>query len=217
MLLFFLISCAPGIIHRHQNPSKCTLDFPTKGISQGFPPKVCVELFVMSQCPYGVEAEKAIIPVIEEFQDRIDFYLYFIASEASDAGGGSSGVAYPSSSKGADNHSKIFGHTEDDQPDLCHGEETSEGGMFKSLHGKKEVEEDIRQVIIAHYYPQKFLHYLLYRAENYQGDDWEQAAISAWIDCDQLKQLVRDKGKDLFLKNIIDLSIVRLMLCLGYG
>ena len=35
----------------------------------------------MSQCPYGVRAEQAIAPILKEFGDKIDFALYFIASE----------------------------------------------------------------------------------------------------------------------------------------
>lgn len=45
------------------------------------PDAVPVELFVMSQCPYGVMAENALIPVLEEFGNDVDFTLYFIASE----------------------------------------------------------------------------------------------------------------------------------------
>ncbi len=37
-----------------------------------------VELFVMSYCPYGVQTEKAIIPVLELLGDKIDFKLRFV-------------------------------------------------------------------------------------------------------------------------------------------
>jgi len=47
--------------------------------------KPLVELFVMSQCPYGTQAEDALIPVIQSFENKIDFKLNFIASE-SDSG-----------------------------------------------------------------------------------------------------------------------------------
>ena len=40
-----------------------------------------VDLFVMSQCPYGVLAEQSFGPVLKLFKERIDFNLYFIASE----------------------------------------------------------------------------------------------------------------------------------------
>lgn len=39
-----------------------------------------VELFVMSLCPYGIKAEKEILPVIKSFDDRVDFKIKFIVN-----------------------------------------------------------------------------------------------------------------------------------------
>ncbi len=41
--------------------------------------KPVVELFVMSICPFGTQAEKGIIPVIELLRDKIDFNLRFVS------------------------------------------------------------------------------------------------------------------------------------------
>jgi len=54
--------------------SKKTIDS-----SNGIP----VELFVMSQCPYGTIAEDTLMPVIEAFGEKVNFKLQFIASEDS--------------------------------------------------------------------------------------------------------------------------------------
>lgn len=43
--------------------------------------KVKVEFYVMSQCPYGVQVETAIAPVLEQMSDGIDFQLNYIAKE----------------------------------------------------------------------------------------------------------------------------------------
>ena len=43
--------------------------------------KPTLELFVMSYCPYGVQAEEQLIPIVKEFGDTIDFRLQFIAQE----------------------------------------------------------------------------------------------------------------------------------------
>ena len=43
--------------------------------------KPTLELFVMSYCPYGVQAEEKIIPIVKKFGDKIDFKLQFIAQE----------------------------------------------------------------------------------------------------------------------------------------
>ncbi|MBA4851109.1 Ig-like domain repeat protein [Emticicia sp. BO119] len=40
-----------------------------------------VELFVMSQCPYGVQAEKEMLGFIEANKDKFDFRLHFIVHE----------------------------------------------------------------------------------------------------------------------------------------
>ncbi len=37
-----------------------------------------VELFVMSHCPYGTQAEKGILPAVRELGDKIDFKLRFV-------------------------------------------------------------------------------------------------------------------------------------------
>lgn len=43
--------------------------------------KPTLELFVMSHCPFGVQAEEKIIPIVKQFGDKIDFKLRFIAHE----------------------------------------------------------------------------------------------------------------------------------------
>ena len=43
--------------------------------------KPALELFVMSYCPFGVQAEEKIIPIVKKFGDQIDFKLRFIAAE----------------------------------------------------------------------------------------------------------------------------------------
>ena len=40
--------------------------------------KPVVELFVMSHCPYGTQAEKGILPVVNLLGDKIDFQLKFV-------------------------------------------------------------------------------------------------------------------------------------------
>ena len=45
------------------------------------PMKPEIELFVMSYCPYGVQAEQELLPFFEKYGDRIDFKLRFIVNE----------------------------------------------------------------------------------------------------------------------------------------
>lgn len=43
--------------------------------------KVTLDLYVMSQCPFGVRAEKFMIPILNEMGEDIKFNLHFIVSE----------------------------------------------------------------------------------------------------------------------------------------
>ncbi|VVB61324.1 Gamma interferon inducible lysosomal thiol reductase (GILT) [uncultured archaeon] len=43
-----------------------------------------VQLFVMSQCPYGIQAENAIKPVLDALKNKISFELRFIANRNDD-------------------------------------------------------------------------------------------------------------------------------------
>lgn len=48
--------------------------------------KPAIDLFVMSQCPYGTIAEKAIDPVLDLLGDKVEFNLYFIADQMGEDG-----------------------------------------------------------------------------------------------------------------------------------
>ncbi|NOZ86524.1 MAG: thioredoxin domain-containing protein [Deltaproteobacteria bacterium] len=45
------------------------------------PNAVKVEFYVMAQCPYGVQVQKAIKPVLDKLDGYVDFHMDFIASE----------------------------------------------------------------------------------------------------------------------------------------
>jgi glutaredoxin len=49
---------------------------PTQDITKSDKPKV--ELFVMSHCPFGTQAEKGMLPVAELLGDKIDFEIKFV-------------------------------------------------------------------------------------------------------------------------------------------
>ena len=55
------------------------------------PMKPAVELFVMSYCPYAVQAEQELLPFFEKYRDTIDFKLRFVVGQAeasAESGGG---------------------------------------------------------------------------------------------------------------------------------
>ncbi|MEK9135796.1 MAG: multiheme c-type cytochrome, partial [Bacteroidota bacterium] len=117
-----------------------------------------VELFVMSFCPPGTEAEKRLIPILREFGDSVQFRLRFIAEE--------------------------------------------EGENFKSLHGQAEVEEDIRQLVIEKYYPEKLFDYLLCRVKDLKRS-WQPCAESVGLDVQRIDAIAQSaEGRELFQQNI---------------
>ncbi|MGA1865580.1 MAG: thioredoxin domain-containing protein, partial [bacterium] len=179
LILFIFLGCAHGQVGLRTDQSV--------NVS-----KTRVELFVMSQCPYSVEAEKVIIPVIDRFRDKIDFRIYFIAYEADEARERLDGEIEEEDTIGDTGEGKCRG-----VPHL------EPGARFYSLHGMPEVEEDMRQMVMMKHYPEKFMDYLLYRAENYASNDWESAAVRAWMNIDHIQQMIRQpETEDLFGVNI---------------
>ncbi len=55
-----------------------------KGKKKHEPAPVAVELYVMSQCPYGVQAEDSIVPALEKLGDNVDLKVEFIGTTGPD-------------------------------------------------------------------------------------------------------------------------------------
>lgn len=123
-----------------------------------------IDLFVMSMCPYGVTAERALKDFLEVVKG-VNVSIHFIASE---------------------------------NPD----------GTFSSLHGAKEVEEDIRQVCIMKYHPTKYFDYMWCQADYYlSGKDisttYQDCLQNNSIDPIIIKKCVEgNEGKELLRENI---------------
>ena len=127
--------------------------------------KPTLELFVMSYCPFGVQAEEKIIPIVKEFGDKIDFKLQFIA------------------------HEKEEPSPQDITP-------------FVSLHGYPEVAENIRQLLIAREYPDRYLDYILCRGKKLDKS-WEDCAEKLGIDVAKIQRLFDSpEAEQLFRANI---------------
>ena len=128
--------------------------------------KPTVELFVMSYCPYGVQTEEQLIPIVKAFGDKIEFRLQFIAEE------------------------KEASSTQDITP-------------FVSLHGYPEVAENIRQLLIAEEYPDRYLDYILCRGNQKLDKSWEDCAQKLGINVERIQALFDTPGADqLFRENI---------------
>jgi hypothetical protein len=122
--------------------------------------KINLDLFVMSQCPFGVQAEETIIPLLARFGGRITIKFHYVAS-------------------------------------------IDQNQQVQSMHGKDEVDEDQRQLIIGYLYPDRLQKYLLARAKNYQSNNWKSVAESLGISTGAVKKMMQSKeGKKIFLKAI---------------
>ena len=70
--------------------------------------------------------------------------------------------------------------------------------MFRSMRGEAELEEDIRQLVILKYFPDKFAAYFRARSKDYKDkskkDAWEKAAEGAGLDPSNIYQRFDQEG-----------------------
>lgn len=82
----------------------------------------------------------------------------------------------------------------------------TDGGMFRSLHGAPEVEENIRQICIDEYYDRDtFWNYLSCINEKIAAGklDWEACASASKIDVETIRNCATgEEGQTLFSRNI---------------
>lgn len=115
-----------------------------------------MEVFVMSQCPYGVMAENAIIEAKKngQFPQDKTVKLRYIVNYDPNQG-------------------------------------------FSSLHGSAEWEENVRQLLIAKYYPSKLWQYLAVRNKDYRSSRWDKAMESAGINPQKIMKKFDTEGLEL--------------------
>ena len=115
-----------------------------------------MELFVMSQCPYGVRAEDLIIKAKKDgkFPKDKTVRVRYIVDYHPERG-------------------------------------------FSSLHGSGEWEENVRQLLIAKYYPEKFWKYLEIRNKDYHSSRWDKAMEDAGINVKKIMKKFDREGLEL--------------------
>ena len=115
-----------------------------------------MEIFVMSQCPYGVMAENAVIQAKQNgvFPADKTVKLRYIVSYNPARG-------------------------------------------FSSMHGSGEWEEDVRQLLIAKYYPTKLWKYLEIRNKDYRSSRWDKAMKEAGINPNKIMKKFDSEGLEL--------------------
>ena len=154
-----------------------------------------LDLFVMSLCPYGMEAERALLPLAARFADRLELELHYIADEAT---ADSTRTTPPSPAP------TIEEAKESVQRPGCANRSTAPGdGPFRSLHGPEEIDESRRQLILKADYLDRHLPYIICRSRQGAGGDWKRCSRAVGLDPDSLQTLAMSRrGERLFRDNI---------------
>ncbi|MDP8259928.1 MAG: hypothetical protein P9L96_02865 [Candidatus Gygaella obscura] len=77
-----------------------------------------------------------------------------------------------------------------------------EGNNLSAMHGIDELKENMRQLVIAAYYRNKFWDYLAARNSFVKADNWQGSLLIVGIDPQDIESKVESVGKALLLKNI---------------
>jgi len=169
--------------------------------------KADVDLYVMSQCPFGYKAENAMIPVVKKFSDAIQFNLRFIATDVEEQmkaqAASAQTTATTTATEEKDGKKIAQAKPEPGTPGCAANFELDPNAKFQSLRGQPEVDENTRQLLVAHFYPDKFLDFLLERNKDVYGD-FSAVALKFGIDMKKIEEGMKSGlGDDLLRKNIL--------------
>lgn len=147
-----------------------------------------LELFVMSLCPYAMEAEQDLLPLVEQFDALATLEIYYIADEA-----GAAPKEPPPAA--ATTQAKRGG---------CAARSEGTGnGPFRSLHGQEEIDEARRQLIVLADHPERYRPYLLCRSRQGPSGAWRECAAATGLDPEGLQaEAAGPRGETLFRQNI---------------
>jgi len=180
-------------------------------VSQSAPPEkrstVEMDLYVMSQCPFGIKAENKLLPLIKKHADKVRLNIRFIATDVQGKVKKESEAKVAQTSGAAETGSKkikekLLANQSSSNPGCEADFDLDPNAKFQSLHGKSEVEEDIRQVVVERLYPESYFSYILDRNRNIHGD-WRVAAVKFGLDPRAIQKAM-DNGKgDLWFRENI--------------
>ncbi|MCD6096721.1 thioredoxin domain-containing protein [bacterium] len=140
-----------------------------------------VHLFVMAYCPYGNQAEQAMIPVARLLKDKADIHL--------------NSVIYSNYA------TNVGGQAED----WC----LSEDEKYCSMHGINELKQDIRELCVAKYQPE-YLWDFVEKIDNETNvsdveEKWESIAQELGIDVKKIKNC-QEKEAESLLEEQVELN-----------
>jgi len=159
--------------------------------------RVSLDLFVMSLCPYGMEAERALLPLARHLADHVELRIHYIADEVGDSTARTES-RLPTAAQIAD-----LPEASPVRPG-CSGKREARGtGPFASLHGQEEVDESCRQLVLGKDSEERLHAYLLCRSLGGPEGDWRTCARDVGVDPQELQeQALGTWARQLFRENI---------------
>jgi hypothetical protein len=137
----------------------------------------CLDLFVMSLCPFGRMAEKAMEDVLKHFKNELTFRLHFIVD------------VFPAEEVVELAPANTEGCTV-----------MSDGSAYCSLHGYPELTENLVQICAMKHYGAKnrYVDFIACRNENIFDPNWEDCAEQCKMDVDKIRACAEgDEGMEL--------------------
>jgi hypothetical protein len=139
--------------------------------------KTVADLFVMSFCPYGNQAEEIMMNVVDLLKNKADIKLHYI----------------------------IYSNYQGGGPTYCLDKESK----YCSMHGVQEVSQDIREMCVQKYQPDKFWNFVkqINASCTAQNADacWEGVASTTGVDVNKIKTCQKNEATTL-LQNEVDLA-----------
>ncbi len=124
-----------------------------------------LDVFVMSQCPFGTQALNAMQDVLTQFSD-VKFGVHYIAEVMT---------------------AEQYATMNPAMQSQCH--QKDDGKYYCSLHGRNEVDENIRELCVMKHYPStnEYMKYIWCRNQNIQSMEWESCASSNSMDVSKIE------------------------------
>lgn len=148
---------------------------PTASAPKNIPKQnsVKVEMFTMSYCPYGNQAEDGIIPVAKLLDKKINIEPHYV----------------------------IYNNYQGGGPDYCMA-----SGKYCSLHGINELKQDVRELCVYKYQPDKFWDYLEKVDKDCTLNNietcWEETTKTTGVNASQIKTCLSKEAETLLAKEV---------------
>ncbi len=142
-----------------------------------------LDLFVMSECPFGMKAEDAMKEVLSNFKGALNFGLHFIVNVVDE---------------------EKFNAMPPMRRSRC--VKKPDNLYYCSLHGEGELNENLRQICAIKYYGKgyKYMDYIWCRNKDIRNPDWKKCAQEAKLDVAKIEKCATSQeGLDLIKEDAI--------------